>query len=559
MKSDEASLCAQLKSENWVLECGKKRAEDEIEVLKMNFMKLQKELKDYTSKCHGLSTTLKVKEMECVGTESQLKELNESKIGVENELKEYEIMCGRLKEQIIKSLEDKRIASEREKEAKERTIKLEEEIKKMGSDLREKCVEFSKEIIDLKTVNQRAKEEMEIWKKKYTDLECEKRRADGEIELVKKKCRELEIQASEMLNHGSELEDYKTKCHGLSAALKVKKMECVGFEGKLKNLMSAKVALDHELEDRQTTCSRMKEDITGLTNVGKIMSEREKTSHDRIAYFEELVNKMESDEKDMLVQLKNANMVLERGKRRAEDEAGNWKKRFTELEMGLESLQKEYAYDDICEKYMDEYISRKMDGRVNAASVAHLTKSEKVLSPASLPATDFSSFHEMLFEDVHVSDTPNTKSQFDHSADFKVEKKNICSDTKVELVSKAKQQPGSETGGSCKENLVFLKQDGVTTSSICIIEIEDDVIEVSDGEDEKEIPLTHTCNNKGEDIDHASTDGTLKTLNKFLERPLSVWGSLDKNIQFSSTMKRCKVSTSRSVSQEDDKFPNIKI
>lgn len=406
---------------------------------------MKKELEDYTSKCHGLSTALKVKEMECVGTESQLKELNESKIGVENELKEYEIMCGRLKEKIIKSLEDKRITNEKEKEAKERTIKLKEEIKNMGSDLREKCAEFSKEIIDLKTLNQRAEEEMDIWKKKNTDLECEKRRADGEIELVKKKCRELEIQASEMLNHGAELEDYKTKCHGLSAALKVKEMESVGFEGKLKNLMSAKVALDHELEDNQTTCSRMKEKITGLTNVGNIMSEREKTSHDRIAYFEELVKKMESDEKDMLVQLNNANMVLERGKRRVEDETGNWKKRFTELETGLEILQKEYAYDDICEKYMDEYISRKMDGRVNAASVAHLTKSEKVLSPASLPTTDFSSFHEMLFEDVHVSDTPNTKIQFDHSVDLKVEKKNICSDTKVELVSEAKQQPGSET------------------------------------------------------------------------------------------------------------------
>ncbi|KAI3902961.1 hypothetical protein MKW92_045903 [Papaver armeniacum] len=467
-------------------------------------------------------------------------------------------MCNRLSEQIIKSLEDKRIASERDKEAKERIIKLEEEIKKIGSDQREKCVEFSKEIMDLKSVNQRAEDEMEIWKKKYTDLECEKRRADGEIELVKKKCRELEIQASEMLNHGAALEDYITKCHGLSAALKVKEMECVGFEGKLKNLMSAKVALDHELEDYKTTCSRMKEEITGLTNVGKIMSEREKTSHDRIAYFEELVKKMESDEKDMLVQLKNENMVLERGKRRAEDETENWKKRFMELEMGLGSLQKEYGYDDICEKYMDEYISRKMDGRVNAASVAHLTKSERVLSPASLPATDFSSFHEMLFEDDHVSDTPKIKSQFDHSADFKVEK-NICSDTKVELVSEAKQQPGSETGGSCKENLVLLKQDSVTTSSICIIEIEDEVIEVSDGEDEKEIPLTHTCNNKGEDVEHASTDGTLKTLNKYLKRPLSVWGSLDKNIQFSSTMKRCKVSTSRSVSQEDEKFPNIEI
>ncbi|KAI3838534.1 hypothetical protein MKX03_016236, partial [Papaver bracteatum] len=158
--------------------------------------------------------------------------------------------------------------------------------------------------------------------------------------------------------------------------------------------------------------------------------------------------------------------------------------------------------------------------------------------------------------------TPKIKTQCDHSPNIKVEKKNICSDIKVELVSEARQQLGSETGVNGKENLVLLKQDSVTISSTCIIEIdsEDEVIEVSDGEDEKEIPLKHACNNKGEDVEHASTDGTLKTLNKYLNSPLSVWGSRDIDIPFSSPMKRCKISdTSGSVSQEADKFPNIKI
>lgn len=305
-------------------------------------------------------------------------------------------MCNRLKEQIIKILEDKRIASERDKEANERIVSLEEEIKKMGSDLREKCVEFSKEIKDLECANRRAEDEMEIRKKKFTDSECAKRIAEDEIEICKKiltelewgkkrvedemevwkkkftdsecanrrieddlkeKCRELEIQASEMLNHGAELEDYKTKCNGSSTMLKAKEMECIEFEAKLKNLVLTKVSLDHELEDYKTTCIRMKDEITGLTNVGKIMSEREKTSHDRIAYFEELVKKMESDENCMLVQLKNENMVLECGLRRAGDGTENWKKRFTELEMGLGSSPKEVAYDDICEKYMVPFSS----------------------------------------------------------------------------------------------------------------------------------------------------------------------------------------------------------
>ncbi|KAI3988629.1 hypothetical protein MKX01_026993 [Papaver californicum] len=348
-----------------------------------------------------------------------------------------------------------------------------------------------------------------------------------------------------MLNHGAELEDYKTKCHGLSTMIKVKEMECVDFEGKLKNLMLTKGTLDHELEDHKTTCGRMKEEIAGLTKIGKIMSEREKTSHERIACLEELVKKMEIDEKDMLVQLKNEDLVLKRGKKRAEDETENWKKRFSELEMGLGSLPKEVGYDDICEKYMDEYISRKTDGRVNVASVAHMTKSEKVLSPAFLPSTNFSSFHGN-FEDVHASDTPNIKNQCDHSANFEVGNKNIRTDTKVELVSETRQQLGSETGGSCKANLDLLKQD----TRMKLLRYD---------EDENEISLKPTCNNKGEDIDHASTDGTLKTLNKYLKRPLSVWGSQDKDIPFSSIMKRCKISTSRCVSQEDDKFPNTEI
>ncbi|KAI3839834.1 hypothetical protein MKW98_010139 [Papaver atlanticum] len=321
--------------------------------------------------------------------------------------------------------------------------------------------------------------------------------------------------------------------------LKVKEMECIEFEATFKNLVLTKVALDHELEDYNTTCSQMEEEITGLTDGGKIMPEREKASNERIACFEELVKKMESDVKYMLVQLKNENLVLEREKTIAEDETENWKKRFTELEMGLGNLQKEVGYDDICEKY----ISRNMDGGVNVAGVAHLTKSEKVLSPALLPGANFSSFHGN-FEDVHVSDTPKIKSQCDHSANIKVEKKNICSDTKVELVSEVRQQLGSETGVSCKENLILPKQDSVTISSTCIIEIEDEVIEVSDGEDEKEIPLKHTCNNKGED---------------YLKMPLSIWGSGDKDIPSSSPMKRCKFSASLSVSQEDDKFPNVEI
>ncbi|KAI3902960.1 hypothetical protein MKW92_045902 [Papaver armeniacum] len=479
-------------------------------------------------------------------------------------LAESGVDCNRLKDKIKTLEKEKRISGEREKRGKQRIFSLEDEIERMASDQREKCADFSKKFEDSERRKRRAEDKVEIWKKKFKDSESGKRRAEDEVEiwkkkskdsesgkrsvddendLLKKKCRELEIQARQMLNHGAELEDYKTKCHGLSTMLKVKEMECIEFEAKLKNLVLTKVALDHELEDYNTTCNRMEEE-----DGGKIMPEREKTSNERIACFEELVKKVESDVKYMLVQLKNENMVLECGIRRAEDESENWKKRFSELNMGLGNLQKEVG---------------NMDGRVNVASVSHLTKSEKVLSPALLPGANFSSLHGN-FEDAHVSDTPKIKSQCDHSAYVKVEKESICSessDTKVELVSEARQQPGSETGVNCKENLVLPKQDSVTISSTCIIEIdsEEEVIEVSDGEDEKDIPLKHTCNNKGEDVEHASTDGTLKTRNKYLKMPLSIWGSGDKDIPFSSPMKRCKFSASLSVSQEDDKFPNVEI
>ncbi|XP_026390809.1 uncharacterized protein LOC113286388 [Papaver somniferum] len=140
---------------------------------------------------------------------------------------------------------------------------------KMGSDQREKCVQFSKEIMELEYGKRRAEDEMEIWKKKFKDSECgkqrveddmevwkeeftdsecvnqrakdeieiwkqeieglesERTRADVEINLLKIKCMELEIQAGEMLNHGAELEDCKAKCHGLWVELKEKEVVCI--------------------------------------------------------------------------------------------------------------------------------------------------------------------------------------------------------------------------------------------------------------------------------------------------------------------------------------------
>lgn len=173
MEIEERGKCVQLSLEIEGLKCAKKRADEEIEDLKMQAtamlamvnanVELGKELEDYKAKYHGL-----------VG-----------------QLNERDVLEGELRETIKR---------------------LEEENKKMEMDQTVKCLELGKQIEDSKSA---------------------KKRTDDEFSVLERKCMELEVQATVSLNYrielekelknqmlivgrrDNELEGYKTRCGGM--------------------------------------------------------------------------------------------------------------------------------------------------------------------------------------------------------------------------------------------------------------------------------------------------------------------------------------------------------
>ncbi|OVA06391.1 hypothetical protein BVC80_8981g29 [Macleaya cordata] len=196
-ESDESVKCVQLKTENKNLECGKRNAENKIEVWKKRFRELEtqalrlkqvelekgeleKELEAYKAQCHGLSVELEEKKMECVAIEGKLKDLRLRKITVDDELKEYKTTCNETKEMIMGLEEDQKVICKKEKRAQERITYLEEEIKKIESDEREKYVQLKTENRDLECGKRRAEDEIEIWKKRFRELETQFLRLEEE-------------------------------------------------------------------------------------------------------------------------------------------------------------------------------------------------------------------------------------------------------------------------------------------------------------------------------------------------------------------------------------------
>lgn len=151
MKSDDADMCVQLNKKIMDLECEKRRAKDETEVLKTKFRELEsqtdllkckgiglgKELEICRLKCNSLSVALKEKEMECVGFEQKLKNLMLIKVALDDELEGCKTAFNELKEQIMGLGEDQKVSCEKEKKSQQRITYLEELVKKFESDERE--------------------------------------------------------------------------------------------------------------------------------------------------------------------------------------------------------------------------------------------------------------------------------------------------------------------------------------------------------------------------------------------------------------------------------------
>ncbi|XP_026453363.1 tropomyosin beta chain-like [Papaver somniferum] len=272
MESDQREKCDEFNKEIMELEYVKRRAEDEIEIWKKKF-------KD--SKC--------------------------SKRRAEDEIQIWK--------EDVTNLECRKRRAEDEVEIWKQKFKDAESGKRRAEDETEV---WKKKFIDSECANRRAEDEIQIWKQEFEGLESERTRAYVEINLLKIKCMELEIQAGEMLNHGAELEDCKSKCHGLRVVLKEKEAVCID--------------LHHELMVYKTKCNGMEECIMKLTESRKDGFVREKTALERSAYFERCVKKVMSDKSELRVQLGKVIENLKCGRKIAEDENEVLKKKLLELE-----------------------------------------------------------------------------------------------------------------------------------------------------------------------------------------------------------------------------------
>ncbi|MCL7036730.1 hypothetical protein MKW94_030375, partial [Papaver nudicaule] len=361
--------------------------EEELEAYKKKYDELAVEFQFKKIEYDELAAEFLEKKLEYDVIEGKLRDLNCDRISVESQLKEISMICSQLREQ-NKCLEgEKKIIGERVKNDQERFTCLKEEKEKMECDLKDKCVQLNNEIKGLKDG---------------------KKMAEFDIEVLNTKLTESENQAAMRLKHGiqlgMDLELYKIKCHGLSTELMEKEMECAEFEGQLNKLILVKVALDEELEEYRTACSRMQQKVTGLAEAQKVISNREKRAQERTAHLEEVIKKIENDEREIFVRLKTENRDLECWKRRAEDEIGSWKKRCTELETHvsrveeenstLRSLQNAVSCDDIVKKYRNDCTCR-----MDFGNVSHLNWKDKVLSKTGCSP---SSNNRENFIDLHV-------------------------------------------------------------------------------------------------------------------------------------------------------------
>ncbi|OVA06392.1 hypothetical protein BVC80_8981g30 [Macleaya cordata] len=403
-------------------------------------------------------------------------------------------------------------------------------------------------------------------------VQTQKQRLEAEMN----RCVE-ESKLGETMKHEVELEKnlevYKIKCHELSVELEKKKIECIAIQDKFGDLEIRKIAVEDELKECKAMCEGLKEWITCLEEGQKVKCEREKRAQEELRKMER-VN---------YVQLKADNKDLECARRRAEDETEVWKKRFCELEnrvlrmeeenstlrcieshvsrkRGLElgGLQNEVSQDDEQEKDRNKTseLQGETNGGANSAHVAHLEIKEKVLNAnEKILTSGFSGPASIIMQSKPL-------------VNVKEEKENTPLKSKVDFGSRIRKKLVTDLEGSSTKNLTLLEPGSVRPAS-------GGIIDISDYEDKKEITPKHTCNSRGKETVHVSTDSTLKrssdnemdlTSKRCFKRPCSdqrgeeYWSSCEEGIPLSSTPKRTtKTLTSESESEDDDKIPICKL
>ncbi|KAI3901790.1 hypothetical protein MKW98_013905 [Papaver atlanticum] len=110
----------------------------------------------------------------------------------------------------------------------------------------------------------------------------------------------MDIEVTVLSNHEidleKELDAYKIKFQGLSAELQRKRTE-------LENIAVTNGRLHRQCEDYREKCIAMEEKIKGLIEEGIVMSERETSARERIYHLEQVIKKMENNERERFAEL----------------------------------------------------------------------------------------------------------------------------------------------------------------------------------------------------------------------------------------------------------------
>lgn len=129
------------------------------------------------------------------------------------------------------------------------------------------------------------------------------------------------------------------------------KVETLGKNYDVMERKHGEIALEKlEVEDQvkkyQRECEMMKEKLTRANEDLRVLSDREKRAEERFNEFYSDLEKKENEKKEMRVQLneKTAKIVELKGeKKKAEDLANMWKKRYAECEPRLKKLEEDVA------------------------------------------------------------------------------------------------------------------------------------------------------------------------------------------------------------------------
>ncbi|KAK9293113.1 hypothetical protein L1049_021099 [Liquidambar formosana] len=361
-----------------------------------------------------------------------------------------------------------------------------------------------------------------------------------------------------------------------------KKSEYESLEAKFRALEVEKLAMEDKVKVLKRRNDELESRIAQIEDENKVGSRREKA-------VERVDLTLENEEEDKL-QLTIENRVLEREKRRAEDEVEIWKVKFRELESRVVQLEdnlilrggqsslggkreEELRLPDMGSQGIETKrtikLSKTKDGLYVGISSDHAQAKEKTVDLETIHASPSKGIRHLQAAAGTLSiDTPCK-----HSVHVKRGNIGTHLETKVVYGGRVRKQLEYGDEGSPNKKMAPSTPGGATSTSVGVIDVSD-----SD-DDEPDITHIHVPSPEtyGSKMVCVATDSALggavgyekgRTFENSLKRTLS--DQIDEedmsgckgNLPFSTTPKRKRPSnmiTSDSESDDDDKVPICKL